>query len=223
MSIIGPAVLFSEMAPPPEAETQFNEWYDGEHIPLRMNVAGFRSAQRYRIGNTRDYLAVYELDRPQVLSSADYAVVKNKPSDRTRTMLEAVTGFTRYIGNTVACAPDDGNTFADAPVLYAVFFDVPADRLGDFDAWYGEDHVPLLLEDKRWLGVRRFAITDGEPGRFTRLALHYLADRAVLESDARRRARQTPWRARLASEPWFKGHYVIFDRLGERFMGRAKS
>src|ERR1700722_7811168 len=125
MSIIGPAVLFSEMAPPSEAEAQFNDWYDGEHIPLRMNVAGFRSAQRYRNGNTRAYLAVYELDTPQVLSSADYAVVKNKPSDRTRTMLGAVTGFTRYIGSTIACVPGDGNTFADAAVLYAVFFDVP--------------------------------------------------------------------------------------------------
>ena len=223
MSIIGPAVLFSEMAPPSEAEAQFNDWYDGEHIPLRMKVAGFRSAQRYRNGQTREYLAVYELDTPQVLGSADYAVVKNKPSDRTRTMLATVTGFTRYIGSTIARTSDDDRAFADAPVLYAVFFDVPADRQGDFDAWYGEDHVPLLLEDNRWLGVRRFAIGDGEPGRFTRLALHYLADRAVLESDARQRARQTPWRARLAAEPWFKGHYVIFDRLGERFIGREKS
>jgi hypothetical protein len=223
MSILGPAVLFSEMAPPSEAETEFNNWYDTEHIPLRMNVDGFRSAQRYRNGTTREYLAVYELDTPQVLGSADYAVVKNKPSDRTRTMLKTVTGFTRYIGNTIARTSDDDRAFANAAVLYAVFFDVPADRRDDFDAWYGEDHVPLLLEDKRWLGVRRFAITDGEPGRFTRLALHYLADRAVLDSDARQRARQTPWRARLASESWFKGHYVIFDRLGERFTGRKIS
>jgi hypothetical protein len=223
MSILGPAVLFSEMAPPPEVEREFNDWYDGEHIPLRVNVDGFRSAQRYRNGGTREYLAVYELDTPQVLGSAEYAVVKNKPSDRTRTMLGAVTGFTRYIGSSVASVPRDAEAFADAPVLYAVFFNVPADRLGDFDAWYGEDHVPLLLEDERWLGVRRFAITDGEPGRYTRLALHYLADRSVLESDARQRARQTPWRVRLAAEPWFKGHYIIFDRLGERFIGREKS
>jgi hypothetical protein len=223
MSVLGQAVLFSEMTPPPEAEAQFNDWYDSEHIPLRMNVNGFRSAQRYRNGQTQEYLAVYEFDAPQVLGSADYAVVKNKPSDRTRTMLGTVTGFTRYIGGAITSVPSDGIAFVDAPVLYAVFFNVPVDRLGDFDAWYGEDHVPLLLEDKRWLGVRRFAISDSEPGRFTRLALHYLADRAVLESDARQRARQTPWRARLASEPWFKGHYVMFDRLGERFIGRGKS
>jgi hypothetical protein len=223
MTVIGQAVLFSEMTPPPETEVRFNEWYDTEHIPIRMKVGGFRSSQRYRNGTTREYLAVYELDAPQVLSSDDYAVVKNKPSDLTRSMLGSVSGFTRYIGSTIASAPGDGSAFIDAPVLYAVFFDVPTDRQNDFDAWYSEDHVPILLEDKRWLGVRRFAVGDGAPGRFTRMALHYLADRAVLDSDARQRARQTPWRARLASEPWFKGHYVMFDRLGERFIGQGNS
>jgi hypothetical protein len=33
-------------------------WYDREHIPLRMAAPGFRSAQRYRDGQTLNYLAV---------------------------------------------------------------------------------------------------------------------------------------------------------------------
>ena len=60
------------------------------------------------------------------------------------------------------------------------------------------------------------AVVSGAPGRYTRLALHYLSDVSALDSDARKRARETPWRARLAAEPWFKGTYDVFVRQGAR-------
>ena len=53
-----------------------------------------------------------------------------------------------------------------------VFFNVPADRLQDFDAWNEEDHLPLLMDEEKWLGVRRFEIFDGSPARTT--ALHFI-------------------------------------------------
>jgi hypothetical protein len=69
--------------------------------------------------------------------------------------------------------------------------------------------------------VRRFDVFDGAPAPFNRLALHYLSTRDVLDSDARKRARETPQRARLAAESWFKGRYVVFDKCGSRFRGQA--
>ncbi len=214
-----PAILFSEMTPPPGREAEFNAWYDEEHIPLRMRVAGFRSAQRYRDGETQNYLAVYEMVSDDALATPDYQKLKGSPSERTRDMLASVSGFTRYLGHPLKTADVDG--FIDAPILYAVLFNVPAERLGAFETWYEGEHVPMLMEDKRWLGVRRFDIFDGAPVPFNRLALHYLATRDVLDSEARQRARATPQRARLADEPWFKGRYAIFDRLGSRFRGAA--
>lgn len=106
----------------------------------------------------------------------------------------------------------------DAPLLYAVWFDVPADRLTDFDAWYDEDHAPLLMQAPAWLGIRRFDVGVSDPVPYNRLALHYLADRAALDGPERAQARATPWRARLAAEPWFKGSYKVFDRHGARQM-----
>jgi hypothetical protein len=214
-----PAILFSEMTPPPEREADFNAWYDEEHIPLRMRIAGFVSAQRYRDGDTRNYLAVYEMTSGDALTTPDYVRLKTEPSPRTRDMLASVSGFTRYLANPLQpeAQPTDIAAFIDAPVLYAVLFDVPPPRLRAFDSWYDGEHVPMLREDPRWLGVRRFDIFDGAPAPFNRLALHYLSGRDVLDSDARKRARETPQRARLAQEPWFKGRYAIFDRLGPRF------
>lgn len=210
------AVLFSEMTPAPEWEGDFNDWYDTEHIPLRMGAPGFASAQRYRANEGPAYLAVYEMETAGALKTPEYQVIKGQPSEQTRRMLGGVSGFTRYIGNESG-RWEKAATAIDAPVLYAVFFEVPAGRADDFDRWYAEDHIPLLMQCDDWLMVRRFDIIDGEPGKYTHLALHYLASTAALSSPEREAARATPWRAKLAAESWFKGHYVVFDRLGSRF------
>ena len=212
------AILFSEMTPDASWEDEFNEWYDDEHIPLRMAVSGFRSAQRYCIQGTRNYLVVYEMDSPAVLKSPAYLLVKNSPSARTKRMLGSVSGFTRYIaeqtGNdTRTVDPADA---LDAPALYSVFFAVPPQRQDEFNNWYEKDHVPQLLECKDWLMVRRFRVVDGEPKSWTHLVLHYLRDVRALESSECYRARQSPWRARLAEESWFTPEYSVHHKHGSR-------
>src|ERR1041385_2939974 len=197
------SVLFSEMTPDGSYEAEFNDWYDREHIPLRMGVPGFRSAQRYLIPDTRHYLAVYEMESAAVLQSLPYREVKNNPSERTRWMLRTVQGFTRYIGDQIGLHTGEISSSTepiDAAYLYAVFFAVPAQRQPEFNDWYERDHVPALLECKDWLMVRRLRIVEGEPGNWTHLALHYLANSSALSSPERERARASPWRARLAPE-----------------------
>lgn len=217
----GTTILFSEMTPPPGQEAAFHDWYDTEHIPLRMAVPGFVSARRYRdtAEGSGGFLAVYEMDAPDVLASLAYAQVKNHPSEETRGMLASVSGFTRYIGQEMAVrrrAEGEAPAALDAPLLYAVWFNVPAGHCSDFDAWYEQDHVPLLMECPDWLMVRRFRVTTSDPQPYSRLALHYLADRSALDSPAREKARATPWRARLAAEPWFKGTYGVFEAIRPR-------
>lgn len=220
----GATILFSEMTPPPGQEAAFHGWYDEEHIPIRMAVPGFLSARRY--AGDQGFLAVYEMYEPAILQSEAYSVVKTKPSELTRTMLGSVTGFTRYIGQEMAVRRRaDGEPLAalDAPVLYVVRFTVPADRCAAFDDWYEQDHVPALMGCPDWLMVRRFRIIDGEPGTHNRMALHYLADQSALSSPAREAARATPWRARLAGEPWFAANYHVFDAIRPRQNGTLPS
>ena len=215
----GGCVLFSEMTPDTSYEAEFNDWYDCEHIPLRMRVPGFHSAQRYVAPGTRHYLAIYEMDSASVLQSPPYQEVKNNPSERTRWMLRTVRGFTRYIGNQIGMQTRPTTSEAepiDAAYVYAVFFAVPGERQAEFNDWYERDHAPTLLECKDWLMVRRLRITDGEPEKWTHLALHYLADSAALSSPERERARASPWRARLAQESWFNGKYIVFAKHGAR-------
>jgi len=165
----GSTILFSEMTPDASWEDEFNDWYDHEHIPLRIAVPGFRGAQRYRAEATRNYLVVYEMDSPAVLKTPAYLAVKNNPSDRTRRMLSGVTGFTRYIAEETGSYTRgvDRVTALDARCLYSVFFDVAPEQ--------DEFCKDALL-------VRHFKIIDGEPKPWTHLVLHYLRDASTIES-----------------------------------------
>ncbi|WP_137388511.1 DUF4286 family protein [Rhodoligotrophos defluvii] len=220
----GRAVLFSEMTPGASFLQQFNDWYDREHIPVRMKCPGFVSAQRYKARDGEGYLAIYELDDAGALSTPEYQDVKNKPSDETRWMLANVTGFTRYLAAETSTrlrqdtAVDAGLA---APVIHSVWFQVPESDGPEFDDWYETEHIPMLMKSPDWLMVRRLRVLDGVPDPFTHLSIHYLAREEALNSPERQAARSTPWRARLAERAWFKPSYAVFRRHGGRQNGRS--
>lgn len=219
--IQGNAVLFSEMTPPDGGEDAFNGWYDGHHTPNHVEgVPGFLSAMRYKSAVGPHYLAVYDLDSVATLDSEAYKSRKFTPDDQTREMLNAVTGFTRYIANEAVCMARGGDAAGalDAAVLFCEFFAVPLERRGAFEQWYDDEHIPMLLEDPDWLMARRFDIVDGDPEPYTHLMLHYLAAEHALRSDALAAARATEARKAFAAEPWFAPLLVIYHRRGARFL-----
>jgi len=221
VSRIPRAILFSQMQPPPEHEGEFNAWYDEEHVPLRLAVDGFEGAVRYRVhpesaagGDVPQYAVTYRLRDLGVLDSAAYRRIKEAPSGRTRRMLRSVTHFTRFACVELAGAVrPQAPPVETAPVLYAVWFGVPASAAAELEAWYREDHIPLLMEEPLWRAAVSYRIADGEPKLWTHLTLHYLESAGALESPARQRACGTPWRQRLSREPWFKGLYGLYERL----------
>lgn len=218
------AILFSEMQPDEAWEGEFNAWYDEEHIPVRMSAPGFLGARRYTaLEGKRDYLAVYDMEGISALQTDAYREIKDRPSELTKRMLGGVGNFTRYIGELASWQVQPGlksGELLGSPILYAVFFTVPKERHEEFDAWYVEDHVPLLLGSADWLGCRRYRIVSGEPENYTHVALHHLRSVDALASPEREAARNTAWRRKLASEPWFKGAYKAFTAHGERFEAR---
>lgn len=215
------AILFSQMEPPADLEREFNAWYDEEHVPLRLAVSGFLAAVRYRVhpeapdpGEAPRYAVTYRLRDLHALTSEAYRRVKERPSERTGRMLRAVTKLTRYACAEISQITQPGTpALEEIPVLYPVWFSVPEHAVADFEAWYGEEHIPLLMEEPRWFAAARYRITDGEPARWTHLTLHYLESADALLSPARTRARATPWRKRLAAEPWFRGASALYERI----------
>ena len=65
-------LLVVAMTPAPEHETEFNAWYDTEHVPALARVPGVLSARRFRALNNPKYLALYHLASPEIVSGADW-------------------------------------------------------------------------------------------------------------------------------------------------------
>ena len=215
----GATVLFSELYPDMDWEDDFNHWYDTHLIPIRMGVPGFISAQRYCDTERPNYLGLFEIDSPEVLESEEYKKVKSQPNAQTAWMLANMLDYARYLGTEISDhkSNDVGDESLDAPILYTVFFSVPDDWVEEFNKWYNEEHVPMLLKCPQWQRIRRFDVYEGEPQPWTHMSFHYLTDISALDSEERAAARNTEWYKKLSEEPWFRSSYLIYERVGERF------
>jgi hypothetical protein len=74
------AILLIAMNVAPEAEAEFNEWYNTEHLPALGGVKGTLSARRYRgTGAKQKYAALYHLASPEVVYSSEWKAAANTP------------------------------------------------------------------------------------------------------------------------------------------------
>lgn len=68
--------LLVTMQCPPAMEEEFNAWYDTEHIPERLAVPGILTGLRFvALSGHPRYLAMYDLERPEVMESPAYLKV----------------------------------------------------------------------------------------------------------------------------------------------------
>jgi len=65
---------------PPEAEDDFNAWYDQEHLPGLARVPGTVRAMRFRRASGHPvFLACYDLVSPEVLGCEAWLAVRSTP------------------------------------------------------------------------------------------------------------------------------------------------
>lgn len=95
----GTGLLLVMMDIDPQNEEEFNRWYTEEHIPERLAIPGFVCARRYKaLEGGPKYLALYELDNPQVLKSRDYIYrYEDAPTKWTQEILKKVTKLVRNV------------------------------------------------------------------------------------------------------------------------------
>ncbi len=72
-----PYIFVAQMDVEPDKEETFNRIYDEEHVPSLLKVPGVRTCYRYALVNSSNdqtprYLAVYELDSPEVKESPEW-------------------------------------------------------------------------------------------------------------------------------------------------------
>lgn len=111
---------------------------------------------------------------------------------------------------------DGGNSGRSAgPHLFCVGLWTPSAHREEFLTWYQQEHLPMLLECESWDGCRFVESPATDGCQF--FALHQLADRAALDSEARRASRKTPWFKRLNRHNWFDRGFTrdLYTRVEE--------
>lgn len=107
MATKGERVLFICNDIPAEQEADFNDWYIREHLPERADgLPGFNRGRRYEaVGEaTPRYLAFYEVDGPEALSSPEYLALVHDPDPRSRRHIPAFRNAARTILSVTASA-----------------------------------------------------------------------------------------------------------------------
>lgn len=187
----------------------FDVWFAARHLPALRREFDSRACRVYASASCASLTAILELD-----GIADGTSMLETPGELGAGVARTEQFIARSIGwQARPDAIDIHATAQRAPIAYPVFFAVPDAREAEFNRWYDEEHLGILLGCEDWLACRRFRITTPHPAGFTHLALHYLAGIAALTSPERDAARATPWRDRLAVESWFCGEYRVLHRI----------
>ncbi len=122
LSSKGMLVIFTDI--PAAEEDEFNRWYDREHTEERVAIPGFVRARRWVIesGDAPKYLALYETETFDVLSSPPYKAALAAQTDWSKAVMarfvnvkRSVARITRAAGlgsggvvATIRLRPDEG-------------------------------------------------------------------------------------------------------------------
>jgi hypothetical protein len=168
-------------------EPEFHDWYDNEHAPARLAVPGIRTGYRYRAldGLRPTWLAWYELDI-DVLSGQRYRAIRER-SAREREIVDRLDVLDRRVYRLI---DDRGQASGGSPVVVSVALSASDDA--ELEAWYREEHVPMLHEIPGWRRTRRYRLVEGTGPAL--LAFHEIDGVDLFDTEAYRAATSTRWR-----------------------------
>ncbi|PIL33542.1 hypothetical protein GSI_04165 [Ganoderma sinense ZZ0214-1] len=222
MSQLGLLFVFGEPGPN-LADAEFNDWYDNEHVPLRMAIPTFPRTTRWAAvdGQRPTYLATYDLTSCEILEQPPYNALAQTRSLREKDVLARAELLDRrtydLLEPDIVPAAEGYNAGEPGPYFITLQARVRPEIEDDLNRWYHEEHIPLLAKVPGWRRSRRYVLRDvgpasgtgageleakGRPPKY--LAVHEWESLASFETEEFRHATSTPWRMRLfeGAEVW---------------------
>lgn len=164
----------------PDAEEDFNNWYNREHLYERAAIPGFFNARRYSaVTGSPAYMALYDTENSALFNGPEYKAVLDAATPWTKRIMPEFRGTTR-------CVSDQIFQFGQGWTPYALslrlYLGEDAQRAVRVATTFKESILPPLTEDPGIGGVflMRPVPTDGGPipsdaavsGRSVSLFLH---------------------------------------------------
>ena len=111
---VGNTVLVVTMDVDEADESEFNEWYNEQHLPERMAIPGYVSARRFKLedgNNALKYLCIWEMVDGSPLQSEMYKDQNAHPTELYLRVNKTIKLRTRGLYHQVY--PDAGTSFED--------------------------------------------------------------------------------------------------------------
>ena len=125
-----------------ESETNFNNWYNHQHLQERSTIRGFINGRRYRaINGAPRYLALYETQSVNVLFSKPYYERLDNPTEWTQQVIPTFRNVTRA---TFTVQGKWG--FGSGGVVASWRFNSSTEDDALLRTWLSEEILPKLVE-----------------------------------------------------------------------------
>ena len=151
---------------PKEHESEFNNWYNEEHLPEITSIPGVLNAARYEaVKSGPKHLACYELESPAVVSSS--AWTDRKPSEWAEKIGPRIIG-TNFINNVYEMVHPssltDLITQSDmAPALQIGRMAPVSGKEKEWNEWYSTVYLPNYEKVPGCIRGRRWKCIQGNP------------------------------------------------------------
>lgn len=144
-------------------DQEFNAWYDTRHVPQLLTIPGFLDAARYvSVKGGPKYLAVYELDSPQVVHSDAFVNRPRTAWDEQMSPRVIGKNFTSVLGDQIFPNELENPDRRMAPVLQIGRMSVPEAVDNEWNAWYNGEYIPGYRTVPGVIYARRYRVVEGE-------------------------------------------------------------
>lgn len=169
-------LLYVTMQPKPGLHTsQFHDWYNNEHGPLRLRLPFFDNGFRYRAidaesdspfsASKHEYLALYDVTDSNEFMKAPYTTLREDSvkTEREKETMSQITVDRRMFDLIREWKADDYKPVEDVEdakskgyIMIPVCFKIEPGTEHKIEKWYNEEHVELLSKVPGWRRSRRF-------------------------------------------------------------------
>jgi hypothetical protein len=200
---------------------EFNRWYDEEHLADVLSHSGVLSGRRFvrkvtpmSAPSPFNYLTLYQLESLDALQTPSYRSMAQSPSEWTR---RVAFDIPRRQEIATQVFPANASKSGEEPIGRAIMHAMTCAEpsvLDDFQRWYDEEHLPMLLACKGILSARRFACAEPSEEGFEFIAIYQLEDADVpMTSEVMAAGQPTPWRKRLGDQ--MRAHFQVYEALAQ--------
>jgi hypothetical protein len=193
---LGSILLQQRWSVAPEHLADFEKWYDDEHLRDVVAVPGVLVGRRFvrdaaftvATPTVFDHVTLYEIASLEAFETPEYQALRNPKSPPPKVLANSRTLYRALYpeqGALVGPTTSTDTTQPNGASLLHIMMSTEPGCEEEFNAWYNEEHLPMISSRPGVLHGRRFVAIDGAPPAddVTKPAFRYLA-LYELEGDA---------------------------------------